>query len=148
MVPIAIVPYGFRPKRDLADQSLDALDWPLGRPDHLNGTTVADLGEDCHLIFYPSSKLWLHKQSRIKAAKSLMIVEPKAIHRRHMFLARLFYQRFSFVLTCNPALLSSIPNSLFLAFGTSWVPEWRDLALSKTKNLSLIASKKNRPDRP
>lgn len=139
---IAIVPYGMRPDRDFAARALSTLDWPLGLPDRLVGGSVGDLAVNDHLVFYPSSSLWLIRLKAIKAQISLMIVEPTAIHRRHMRMARLLHRKFAFVITCNPNLLGAIPNGVFLAYGTSWVPEWEDLALSKTENTSLIASNK------
>ncbi len=139
---IAIVPYGMRPDAEFATCALSQLDWPLGKPDRLVGGTINDLRASDHLVFYPSSSLWLTRLRSLKAQVSLMIVEPAAIHRRHMRLARLFHRRFTHILTCNPKLLATAPNAVFLAFGTSWVPEWRDLALTKHEDISLIASNK------
>lgn len=47
-----------------------------------------------------------------------------------------------FLLNGDTALLRRLPNAVFVPFGTSWVPDWQDLDLTKTSNLSLIASNK------
>ncbi len=138
----AIVPYGMRPDAEFSQRDLTDLDWPLGMPHRLVGATVLDLSRQDHLVFYPSSSMWLKRFKTLKAQVSLMIVEPAAIHRRHMRLARLFHRRFASILTCSPALLEAVPNAISLPFGTSWVPEWQTLTLQKSEDISLIASNK------
>lgn len=139
---IAIVPYGMRPDKAFLERSLNELDWPLGRPQALGEGRIRDLRPQDHLVFYPSSGLWLRAFRGLRAQISLMIVEPAAIHARHMRLARIFSRRFACILTCNPDLLRRIPNSGFLALGTSWVKNWQTLDLTKTEHMSLIASNK------
>ena len=140
---IAILPYGVKPGRGLAALPLDQLNWPLGRPARLSGGCVGDLSARDHLLLYPSGRLWLpFAAPGVKARLSLMIVEPAALHARHMDKARRHHGRFHRVLTCNPALLAAIPNGLDFIFGSTWVPEWRTADLTKTKMLSLIASAK------
>lgn len=71
-----------------------------------------------------------------------MIVEPHSFHRHHMWLAQRFHRRFHRILTCNDALLAAIPNGAYFVFGNTWVPDWREKDIAKSKMLSLIASKK------
>ncbi|MDA3889230.1 MAG: glycosyltransferase family 10 [Allgaiera sp.] len=140
---IAILPYGVKPGRGLAAMSLDQLNWPLGRPGRLDGARVADLGARDHLLLYPSGRLWLpFAAPGVQARLSLMIVEPEALHARHMVKARRHHRHFHRVLTCNPALLAAIPNGLDFVFGSTWVPDWREADLTKQRMLSLIASAK------
>ncbi len=140
MTHIAILPYGTRPKR-LADVPLDQLHWPVGAPLDLSGT-VGDMGPQDHIILYPNTWIYGPRAWGIAAKRSVMIVEPKAVHRRHMIALRFMHRSFHRILTCNPDLLDAIPNGEFLAAGGSWVPEWKTLDCSKTKMTSLIASAK------
>ncbi len=139
---IAVLPYGKRLGRLSPDMPLDELRWPLGRPGRLDGGRLCDLGPDDHLICYPGSSVWLKRVWPLRARVTLMITEPRAIHGRHMMLARLFHRRFWRVLSCNKALVDAIPNGVFFPVGTSWVPDWETLDTSKTAMLSLIASAK------
>lgn len=138
---IAVLPYGLKPGAGLAQRPLHDLRWPLGCPARLHGGTVGDLTRDDHLICYPSTAVWLARRPGL-AKLSLMIVEPEALHKRHMRLARVLHRRLWRVLSCNAALLNAIPNGIFFPFGSTWVPEWRDLDLTKSAMLSLIASAK------
>ena len=140
MPHIAVLPYGTRPKR-LADVPLNQLHWPLGAPSDLSGS-VRDLGRQDHIILYPNTWIYGPRAWGIAAKRSVMVVEPKAIHEKHMIALRYLHRSFHRVFTCNPDLLNSIPNGRFLAFGGSWVPEWETLECEKTRMTSLIASAK------
>ena len=139
---VAILPnhmrLGVRPGRIVLDQ----LFWPLGQPDGIAGKTLRDLTPEDHLVVFPRDTLHLRPGFGTRAKVSIMVLEPRAIHAQHMNLLRLTHRRFHRVLTCDKALLSAIPNGVFFPFGGTWVPEWRGLALEKTRMCSLIASKK------
>lgn len=139
MSEVAILPYGMKAGIKLAKVPLSELRWPLGAPDDLSGF-LGDLGPDDHLIVYPSSCLYYLPRFGVRCKVSVMIVEPAAVHSRHMFLMRFFYRRFHKVLTADRALLDAIPNGGFFVVGSTWVPEWRSTDLTKHKQLSLIAS--------
>lgn len=139
---VAVWNFDTKPRRNIAGTSLDEVSFPLGRPERLNGGTIADLGPEDHLVVPPGTKLWTGMAAGVRAKLSIAIVEPKALHRRHMFLAWLTQRRFHSILTCNEGLLGSVANGIFFPFGGTWVPEWRDLDLAKTRNISLIASAK------
>ncbi len=141
---IGSINYYQKVPRRLTDIPLDDLDWPLGRPAGLEGATIGDLGPDDHLFCYPRKWVWGGKLRGLRANLSLLIVEPRAYDRRQIVLARLFHRRFHRVLTCDEALLASLPNAQYFVFGNTWVPDWRDRDLTKTRMLSLIASKKRR----
>ncbi len=138
---VAILPYGTKAGPGLAKMPLRDLRWPMGFPDGCDGT-VGDLSANDHLIVYPSSRLYYMPFIGVKCRVSVMIVEPAAVHRRHMRLMRYFYRRFYRVLTCNPALQEAIPNALHYVFGSSWVKNSDNLDRTKQRNLSLIASAK------
>ena len=139
---IAVLPYGHRQGRRLCFTPLSDLHWPLGRPERLNQGTVGDMGADDHLIIFPKTCSHFDQRHGVRAKVSIMVVEPSIIHAKHLRLLRLSHRRFFRVLSFNRAFLSRIPNGLFLPYGTSWVPDWRDMRIEKTVMCSLIASAK------
>lgn len=141
-VAIAVLPYEHRQGRDMAQTPLDDLHWPLGRPERLADGTVADLGSQDHLIVYPRTVTHVHARRGVRARVSLLMGEPAAIHGKHIALLHLTGRRFWRVLTFNDTLLRRLPNAVLMPYGTTWVPNWRDLSLKKTRMISLIASAK------
>lgn len=141
---IAVLPYGTRPKY-LGDVPLSQLRWPLGEPPDLS-LTVRDLGPEDHILLYPNTWIYGPKSWGVAAQLSVMVVEPKAIHKKHMMLLRVLHRRFHRIFTCNPELLSAVPNGSFLAYGGSWVPDWSAVDCKKTKMTSLIASSKRQQE--
>jgi hypothetical protein len=139
---IAIIPYADRLPEGLPDLPLDRLDWPLGRPARLSRGTVADMAATDHLITYPKTRLYFALRGRRKAQLSLMIVEPDAVHAKHLRLARLFRRRFFRVLTKSEPLLRGIPNGQKFIAGFSFVPPSDEIPADKTQMTSIIASAK------
>jgi hypothetical protein len=139
---IAVIPYAERFAEGLPNLPLDRLDWPLGRPARLARGVVADMDATDHLITYPKTALYLTPKGRRRAQLSLMIVEPDAVHRKHLRLVRLFHRRFFRVFTKNRALLAAIPNGRFLVFGSTFIPDPDRIDRAKTMSISLIASAK------
>jgi len=121
---------------------LDRLHWPLGQPKRLIGKTLRHMGRQDHLILYPRSTSYYRPWFGTRARVSVMILEPEVVHRRHMDKMRRFHRRFHRVLTANEALVADIPNGRFFPFGSTWVPDWRDVDVTKTRMVSLIASAK------
>ncbi|MEX0366121.1 MAG: glycosyltransferase family 10 [Ruegeria sp.] len=139
---IAVLPYGLRLGPDLAQLPASDLIWPLGCPDRLTGATVGDLERTDHIIMFPNTMAHFRLRRGTRARISLMMGEPAAIHAKHIKLLRYTWRRFYRVFTFHETLVNSLPNAEFLPYGTTWVPEWRDLPLEKTKSCSLIASAK------
>lgn len=139
---IAVLPYGLGLGPRLAGVAVSDLIWPLGCPDRLSGASVADLCADDHLIVFPKTATHFGLRRGTPAKISLILGEPSVIHAKHLALLRLTHGRFWRVLSFNEDLLSRIPNGIFFPLGTTWVPEWRELALDKTRMCSLIASAK------
>ncbi len=139
---IAVLPYGQALGPQLAHAPVSDLLWPLGCPDRLSGARVGDLRADDHLIVFPKTATHFRRDRGTKAQISLVLAEPTVIHRKHHVLLRLTHGRFWRVLGFNEGLLSRIPNGIFFPMGTTWVPEWRELPLSKTRMCSLVASAK------
>jgi hypothetical protein len=139
---IAVLPYGVGLGPHLGAMPVTELIWPLGCPDRLSGATVGDLCADDHLIVFPNTMTHLGVRRGTRAQISLILGEPSVIHAKHLALLRLTHGRFWRVLSFNEVLLSRIPNGIFFPLGTTWVPEWRDLPLDKTKMCSLVASAK------
>ncbi len=139
---IAFLPYTYKVKGRLGNVLLDELSWPLGRPAALMGTTVADLTQVDHLVVQTRSWVYGFKPTGLSVNLSVQVFEPRAYHRKHLFLASLFRSRFYRIITCDAKLLASTPNGMFMAYGDTWVPDWERKNQPKTKMLSLIASKK------
>ncbi len=142
MAHAAILPnhmkLGLRPAR----LALDDLIWPLDQPSALRGGQLGDLGRDDHLICFPRNTLHMRPGFGTRAQVSIMVLEPEAIHARHLMRLRKTYRRFHRVLSANHALLDTIPNGIFFPFGGTWVENWRDLSIEKSRMCSLIASAK------
>lgn len=139
---IAVLPYGLSLGPSLASVPVDELIWPLGQPGRLDGGRVGDLREDDHLIVFPRTKTHFQARRGTRARISLILGEPSVIHAKHLALLRVSWRRFWRILTFNEDLLARIPNGIFFPLGTTWVPEWRELAFDKTAMCSLIASAK------
>ena len=139
---IAILPYGkklgLRPGR----LPLDKMNWPLGQPVRLKGKLLCDLGPEDHLVIYPTGTAHIRPFFGTRAKVSMMVVEPTAVQGRHLKRLKYSHRRFFRVLSANEDFLKTVPNGLFLPFGSTWVPEWRDLDVTKSRMLSLIASSK------
>ena len=71
-----------------------------------------------------------------------MLVEPCAWHNHHVKLLKRFYWRFYRVLTVVKHLLDAIPNGEFFPYGSTWIPDWRTIDITKTRMISHIASGK------
>ena len=71
-----------------------------------------------------------------------MMGEPSAIHGKHDRMLRYTWRRFFRVFTFHDVLLENIPNAVFLPYGVTMVPDWRELSVEKSKTCSLIASAK------
>lgn len=139
---IGILPYGHHQKSGLQATPVEDLIWPLGCPDRLFGGTVADMRPQDHLLMYPRTLTHFRRRAAIQAKVSLMLFEPAFIHARHHALLRLTWRRFFRILTFDEILLTRIPNGIFFPLGSTWVPEWRTLDVTKDRMCSLIASAK------
>jgi hypothetical protein len=136
---IAVLPYGQSLGAHLADLSLDALFWPLGRPDRAVGC-VGDLGRQDHLLVFPKTSMHTKFRWGTRAQVSVMVVEPRAISARHLNMLRLSHRRFHRVFTHDSDTIARLPNARFLPAASTWVSEYDDLDIQKTANVSLIAS--------
>ena len=137
---IAILPYEVRLKGSLADLQLDQLRWPLQEPP-VNGT-VGDLTVDDHLIVYPRSRNFWDPRVGTKCRVSLIMPEPYVIHRRNYRLAVALQARFHRIITHRPAMQKRTTKALLMPFGGAWVDPDIAASTSKTRFMSLIASKK------
>ncbi|MFS4580572.1 hypothetical protein [Phaeobacter sp. C3_T13_0] len=139
---IAVVPYGIKLGRDFAERALSTLHWPLGCPADLAGGRVANLGPQDHLIVWAKTGMHLQWQRPCRAWVSMMVMEPKIMSALHHRLLPWTWRRFCRVFSYDEELLRRIGNGIFLPFGTTWVPDWRNLSPEKGADLSLIASAK------
>ena len=139
---VAILPHDLKPGLFPGRIALDRLIWPLGKPADLGGKCLGDLGRDDHLVIFPRDTSHVRPGFGTWAQVSIMVLEPAAIHRKHLNFLRWSHRRFHRVLTCNEELLARIPNGVFFPFGSTWVPGWRDLDTAKSRMCSLIASAK------
>lgn len=141
---IAAIPYHLKPGLFPGRVALDDLIWPLDRPDrlHRKGQTLGDLAPTDHLLVFTSDLVQYRPWFGTPARVSVMVLEPEAIHGRHMRLLRLTHRRFHKVLTCNDALLNAIPNGILFPLGGNWAKDWQERPHQKTRMCSLIASGK------
>lgn len=139
---VAIMPYEMRLGLNPAAIPLERLIWPLGVPDGIEGATLGDLEECDHLIVYGRRSVHWRLGFGTRARISIMVLEPAAIHGAQLRMLRWSYRRFYRVLGHNTDMLAKIPNGVFFPFGSTWVPQWRDLDVRKSKMISLIASNK------
>ncbi|MEM9581711.1 MAG: ATP-binding cassette domain-containing protein [Pseudomonadota bacterium] len=139
---IAVLPYVIRPRFSFRNVPLDELDWPLGRPARLSTGTVADMEDFDHLLIYSRKQVYWQPRPHLQPKLSVMIVEPDAIHGKHLTLAKRFHHRFHRILTHSPTLLGHIPNALQLNPAATWLQTWPAQPAPKTHMASLIASSK------
>jgi hypothetical protein len=139
---VCMLPYKYPLGWRASAVPLTDLHWPLGRPEGLEGKTLADLTERDHLLTPPRSRLFFQPSLGTRAQVSVVLLEPRAIHAKYMrFLGR-FSRWFHRVLTADDELLGQIPNGVFFPIGGCWVPEWDRIDQTKEKMCSLIASAK------
>lgn len=123
---------------------LSDLHWPLGRPEGISGLTLADLLPSDHLIITPQSAMYVHPTLGTRAQVSVLIMEPRAVHERHMRRILWFKNRFHSILTSDVTLLEHHPRSVFFVTAGSWVPEWQTIDIQKKEMCCLIASAKDK----
>lgn len=141
---VCVLPYGQRLGWKAARLSLSDLHWPLGTPTDIQGKTLADLEPKDHLLTPPHTTLYFRPSFGTRARVSVMFLEPRAVHHKHMSLIRLFHRRFHRVLTADTDLLAQCPNAAFFPIAGSWVPDWQKSDLTKHAMCSLIASAKTK----
>ncbi|SHI64605.1 Glycosyltransferase family 10 (fucosyltransferase) C-term [Shimia gijangensis] len=139
---VVVLPYGMKLGFRPGQLPLDQMAWPLGQPDRLKGRALRELAPEDHLLIYPSGTAHIRPSFGTKAKVSMMVVEPTALHRKHLEKLKRSHRKFCRVLNANEDFLTAVPNGLFLPFGTTWVPEWREADVTKSRMLSLIASSK------
>lgn len=139
---IAIIPYGNFPNFRLSNMSLDALEWPLGRPERLMKGTISDMKNIDHLITYPRKSVFLFPRFNVKAQVSVVICEPYVIHKKYIHWSRFLNLRFYKILTRSEILLNKINNAVFFLNTGTFIKDINSVKISKTKLLSLIASNK------
>lgn len=139
---VAMLPYGKKLGKTPANLPLSALEWPLGDPGGITGQTLADLRPTDHLLTTPSTSSYLRRSFGTPAKVSVIVMEPRAVHHKHMQLLRLFGRRFHRILTSDSKLLAQTSNSVFFQTGGCWVPDWQEIDLQKHAMCSLIASGK------
>lgn len=142
MPRVCVLPYGKRLGWQPQRLRLTDLHWPLGVPDGIDQLTLADLSPDDHLLTPPHDTLYLRPSFGTRARVSVMLLEPRAVHHRHMALIALFQKRFHRVLTADTKLMAQCANAVFFPIAGSWVPDWQSLPLEKHAMCSLIASAK------
>ncbi len=136
------VKFGLAKGHLLRNEPLDRCMWPLGQPDHLRGGRVGDLGPDDHVVAMLQNLPSLGTGLGVAANISVVLAEPAAIHGpRYPGLIRKA-KRFHRILSYNDDVLRQVPNGQFFPFGSTWVGDWRERDLNKTKMCSLIASSK------
>ncbi|MCV2892261.1 glycosyltransferase family 10 domain-containing protein [Lentibacter sp. XHP0401] len=143
---VCVLPYGQRLGKHPSRLPLSELHWPLGVPEDIQGQTLADLLPTDHLLTPPHSSLYFRPTFGTRARVSVMIMEPRAVHKKHMVLLHFFRRRFHRILTSDRKFLSQNSNSVHFQTAGSWVPDWHKTDLSKRAMCSLIASGKTKQE--
>lgn len=141
---VCVIPYGQKLGWQPSHLPLSELSWPLGVPQDIEGQSIADLLPTDHLLTVPCSALYFRPTFGTPARVSVMIMEPRAVHQKHMTLLSLFGRKFHRILTSDSKFLSQNPNSIYFQIGGTWVPDWQKKDLTKHAMCSLIASGKNK----
>lgn len=102
------------------------------------GATVGDLTSNDHVVVYFSSRHFIPYWG-VDCAISLMMLEPQGIKPRHYFTLPFFYWNFKHILAHSTKILKRCPNAVFFNPHTCTTPPGD---VEKTRNISLIASKK------
>lgn len=100
--------------------------------------TVGDLTPNDHVVVYFSSRHFIPYWGT-KCNISLMMLEPQGIKPRHYFTLPFFYWNFKYILTHSTNILRKCPNGVFFNPHVCTTPPGD---VEKTRNISLIASKK------
>ncbi|WP_288955094.1 glycosyltransferase family 10 [uncultured Polaribacter sp.] len=140
---IAVIPYGTYPNFGLSKMPLDALCWPLGRPQRLMKGTVADMEKTDHLITNPRKSVFLFLRFNVKAQISVVICEPNIIHQKYINWSHFLYWRFYKILTKSETLVKNIENGVLFLNANTFIKDIHSVNIIKKKLLSVIASKKN-----
>lgn len=117
-------------------------DIPFLRGEAAPSKTIAEMAADDHLIIIASDQIYFLNTAKFPCKISLILAEPPAIHGKYYLYLKLFGAKFHRILTHNTWLLKACPNARFLAFGTTWITDIERDYSAKTKNISLVASKK------
>ncbi|KAA0448390.1 MAG: hypothetical protein FXV79_04900 [Candidatus Thioglobus sp.] len=138
---IGIVPYELRRVKDLGDIPLAKIDGNLTGKQA--GRKIKDLGELDHIIVFPSSKIWLTSYTKLKCNVSLMIAEPKPIHRKYYHALWLLKFKFHKIFIRYTKSANQYKNVLIVPIVSCWIPVL-SLADFSNKNqlISIIASDK------
>lgn len=139
---VCVLPYGQRLGRNPSRLLLSELSWPLGVPDDIEGQTLADLLPTDHVLVPPYSALYFSPSFGTRARVSVIIMEPRAVHQKHMTLLGVFRKRFHRILTSDSKFLAQHANARYFQTGGSWVTNWQENDLTKSAMCSLIASAK------
>ena len=140
---IGIVPYELRKTKKLGQLHVDQLVWPLNKPS--NKLHVKDLGENDHIVIFPSSKTLLTANAQVTCKVSLIIVEPRSIQARYYNIIPILRYLYHNILIRDPNLASKYNNVHSFSFAELWI-ETDNLKLpdfSEKHGISLIASLKN-----
>ena len=103
---------------------------------------MGDMSADDHLILFPRKSVHLPFRLGIKAHISLIVSEPDVIHMKHVRLLEYSGSKFYRILTINSHLLSNWDNARFFPITFATVNYKCSSNISKSKLISLIASKK------
>lgn len=104
----------------------------FSKGDRLNLSLDKALVTDAYLSYPLSNKL-----------KFAWLVEPECVFPHSYNYIRSNYSKFNKVLTHDKEVLDSVPNSVFVPFGTTFIKNEDFAVYSKTKLISMVASGKN-----
>jgi hypothetical protein len=124
----------------LADISLDEVHLLEGTP--AQGETLADLTSDDEVILCTSPEALLFRKGGLACKITLVAIEPRAVQRGIYWLLPAFSRRYHRVLTHDDYLMRRLKQAERWIHGGTLIDPDQVGAVTKTKRVSIIASKK------
>jgi hypothetical protein len=139
---VAFLQYGVpsRPFMRLADVGLAGCDWRGSN--NPAPATVADLGQDDHVVVGVSSKAILSRLGGTRCRVSLWLREPPCVQGRFYSVLPWIGRRWHRILTHQASLATRCRNALLVPHGGTWVRRPVDAMAPRTARIAMIASAK------
>lgn len=138
---VGVVPYDLRKTKNLAELPINKL-W-CSENQQQSDKKIKDLTKFDHIVIYPHSSIYFSSYHKLNCNVSLVIAEPKVIHKRYYNKLWLLRHKFYTIFTCYKALANKYPNVIATPVSGLCIknPNMIDFT-NKNKLISIIASAK------